>query len=175
MSDLVITKPQAALELALLQAEADSVNSSDLYVWLRERGLPDEVAIRIRELVGVTRKIGDKMVSLGKILVIKLIEFARAHPNMLIGIALGAALTALTGAIPGVGPFLAPVAATLGITLGAIAGHRMDKGVQGKDASPQGVFELTQEVIEIARSSFEMLIAVLTAFADEIQYGGAKA
>jgi len=34
MSTLTMTRPQAALELALWQVEADSMNSSDLYLWL---------------------------------------------------------------------------------------------------------------------------------------------
>lgn len=38
-------RSQAALELALWQADAESMSSSDLYIWLRERGLPPEFAI----------------------------------------------------------------------------------------------------------------------------------
>ena len=50
----IITKAQAELELALMQAESDSMASSDLYIWLRECGLSPEIAVRVKELVNVT-------------------------------------------------------------------------------------------------------------------------
>ncbi|WP_256672903.1 hypothetical protein [Pseudomonas sp. v388] len=35
----LISKAQAELELALMQAESDSMASSDLYIWLRVRSV----------------------------------------------------------------------------------------------------------------------------------------
>ena len=61
-----ISKAEAELELALMQAESDAMTSSDLYIWLRECGLPSEVAIRVRGLADVTRRIGCKVISIGK-------------------------------------------------------------------------------------------------------------
>lgn len=43
-----LTTAQANLDLVLWNAEADSIASSDLYLWLRESGLPSEVAIRLK-------------------------------------------------------------------------------------------------------------------------------
>ena len=68
MSTLTMTRPQAALELALWQVEADSMNSSDLYLWLRDCGLPPEVAIRLKDLINVTKQVAGKAISLGKVI-----------------------------------------------------------------------------------------------------------
>ena len=69
------SKAQAELELALMQAESDSMASSDLYLWLRECGLSPEIAVRLKELVNVTQRIGSKVVSIGKLIVMKLRDF----------------------------------------------------------------------------------------------------
>ncbi|PRA52567.1 hypothetical protein CQZ98_16505 [Pseudomonas sp. MYb115] len=52
----IITKAQAELELALMQAESDSLASGDIYIWLRECGLSPEIAVRLKELVSVTQR-----------------------------------------------------------------------------------------------------------------------
>lgn len=171
MKPTTMTRPQAALELALWQAEADSVSSSVLYVWLRECGMPSEIAIRLKDLIDVTTRIGDKIVSLGRVIAIKLIEFIKQHPNLAVGMALGAVISSLIAAIPFLGPILAPIAIPLGITVGAIAGHRMDKAAVGKMNSEVGVIQLTQDVIEIAREFFKLFIETLLALSSEFKFG----
>jgi uncharacterized membrane protein len=163
-----MTRPQAALELALWQAEADSMSSSDLYVWLRDCGLPPEVAIRLKDLINVTKQIAGKAISLGKVIVIKLIEFVKAHPNMAVGIALGAMLSSLITSVPFFGPLLAPVLVPLGIAVGAIAGHRFDMAAGGRMSGTIGIVEITQDLIEIARLFFQLFIDTVLALSDEV-------
>ncbi len=167
MGTTTMMLPQARLELALWQAEADMASSSDIYIRLTEKGLPSEVAIRLKELLEWAKPIGDKMISIGKIIVIKLIEFIEKHPNLATGIALGAAVSSLIAAIPFLGPILAPIALPLGITVGAIAGHRVDKAQDGKMNSGLGLIDITQDVIEIARAFFQFFIETLTAISAE--------
>lgn len=171
MNSLPLTRPQASLELAIWQAEADSVDSSELYIWLRELGLPPEVALRLKELVSFTKQIGGKLISLGKVIVIKLIEFVKQHPNLAAGVALGGIFSSLIASIPFLGPVLAPIALPLGITVGAIAGHRMDMAENGRGNSKINVVEITQEVIEIARAFFQLFIDTILALTDEIKAG----
>lgn len=163
-----MTRPQAALELALWQAEADSMSSTDLYMWLRDCGLPSEVAIRLKELISSTKQIAGKAISLGKIIVIKLIEFVKAHPNMAVGIALGAMLSSLITSIPFLGLLLAPVSVPLGIAAGAIMGHRLDMAAGGRMNGAIGIVEITQDAIEIARSFFQLFIDTVLALSDEL-------
>ena len=162
------TPAAARLELALWQAEADATSSSDLYIWLRESGLPPEIALRLRDLIGVTARIGEEAVSLGKIVALKLIDFIKAHPNMAVGIALGAAISALVAGIPLLGPLLAPIAMVLGVSIGAIAGHRLDKSDEQSVNSSIDPISLTQDVLEIARAFFELFIEMMQALGKEL-------
>ena len=155
----LISKAQAELELALMQAESDSMASSDLYLWLRECGLSPEIAVRLKELVNVTQRIGNKVVSIGKLIVMKLRDFLIAHKNLAIGTVLGAAVASLVAAIPLLGSILAPLGALLGLTI-AVSGHQSDKQPTGSGAGVS-LLELPQNLIEIARAYFDLFIETL--------------
>jgi len=145
--------------MALWQVDADSMTSSDLYAWLVDSGLPHEVTIRLHELASYTKKSGSKVLAVGKIILIKIIEFIKAHPNLAMGVALGAAVGLLVNSVPVLGSVLAPLATVLGITIGAIAGHRLDKGKEVNE----GIIGVAQDIIEIAREFFKLLIDVFNA------------
>lgn len=164
-----MTLPQARLELALWQAEADMADSSDIYIRLTEMGLPPEVAIRLKELLAIVKPIGDKVISIGKIIVARLIDFVEKHPNLATGIALGAAVSALIASIPFLGPLLAPIALVLGVAVGAFAGHRLDKAQGGAMSDDVAPFAIAQDVIEIARAFFQLLIDTLAAISAEFK------
>ena len=151
-----LSLPQANLKMALWQVDADAMSSSDLYVWLNDTGLPHEVSIRLHELATYTKKAANKVLLIGKILLIKIIEFVKAHPNLAIGAAVGVVVGILANSIPFVGPLLAPLATALGIPIGAIAGHRLDRGKEVSD----GIIGIVQEIIEIAKDFFQLLIDV---------------
>ncbi len=168
MTPKVMTTAQANLELSLLSAEAEATSSSDLYVWLRESGLPSEAAIRLKNLVDITVDAGGRLISIGKILLLKIIEFVKAHPNLAVGIALGAAIGALVSMIPFLGTFLWPVATVLGVSLCAVVGHREDKLQKGQtNKEESNLITITQDVIEIARAFFQLLIDIVTTALDE--------
>jgi hypothetical protein len=158
---MALSKAQASLNLALWQAEADSINSSELYAWLLDSGLPHEVAIRLHDLIGVTKPVGNKLFSIGKILVIKIIDFIKAHPFLVLGASLsaavGSAVAALITSIPFIGQLLAPVAMALGITItavGAVIGHRLDKCFQGVG---EDIFEIAKEFFKLVTDVFNTI------------------
>jgi ElaB/YqjD/DUF883 family membrane-anchored ribosome-binding protein len=155
----VLTPAQANLELSILSAEAESLSSSDFYAHLKGLGLPDEAAIRLKGIAEVTAEIGKRVINVGKMILMKIIEFVRAHPKMAIGIAIGAAISAMVNLIPWIGPLLAPIAALIGVTIGALAGHRLDKAASGLPQST-GPLAIGQDVIEIASAFFKLLIDV---------------
>lgn len=164
-----MSRSQAALEIALLQVEANSISSSDLYIWLRECGLPSEIAVRLKDLIGVTRRIGDKLVCVGKLIIVKLMEFIKKHPGLVVGVAVGAVLSTLIVAIPFLGPLLAPIAIPLGVTVGAVSGHRIDTGISADEGT--GLIHVTQDVIEIVQAFFQLFIETFQALTDEIKQG----
>ncbi len=161
---------QAKLELALWQANADMENSSDLYLRLTAMGLPPEVAIRLKDLIGYVKSIQGKVISMGKIILLKVLEFIELHPKLATGIALGAVLSTLVASVPFLGPILAPIALPLGITLGAIAGHRMDVAADGKLNGDSSITSVTQDLIEIVHSFFKLLIDTLIAVSAEFKH-----
>lgn len=149
---------QAHLKLALWNAEAELVKSSELYIQLQELGLPEEVVSRLHQILTHTKKAAGKIFSVGKIVLIKIIEFVKAHPFLVlsagIGAVVGVAIAGLVTSIPFLGQLLAPVAAMLGITItaiGAIVGHRLDKQFQG----------VGQDLMEIAQHFFALLADIL--------------
>jgi hypothetical protein len=152
------TPATAELELVLLSAEAESLSDTDFYAWLCERGLSSEAAIRLKSLVDLTVEAGNRTVNIGKLIAVKLIEFVKTHPNLAVGIAIGAALAALVGIVPFLGTYLAPIAAVVGASVGAVAGHRKDLVDQGIDPARQGMIAIGQDVIEIAKAFFKLLI-----------------
>jgi ElaB/YqjD/DUF883 family membrane-anchored ribosome-binding protein len=157
MATNVLTPAQANMELAILNAESESMSSSDFYAWLKDLGLPDEVAIRLKGVAEITAEIGKRVVNVGKMVLMKIIEFVKAHPNMAVGIAIGAALGALVNTVPLIGPLLAPIAMMLGVAVGALAGHRLDKAAMGQPQN-DGILAIGQDVIEIATAFFKLLI-----------------
>lgn len=158
-----LSNAQAKLKLALWDAEATSASEPEVYSWLQSLGLPEEVVTRLHELLSFTQKIGSKIVAIGKIVLLKILEFVQAHPclvaGMGIGVAIGAVLVGLVGSIPLLGPILIPIAATLGIIVtgaGAVVGHRLDKQI-GRDVS------------EVIQEFFGLLIDVFnTLFPDVV-------
>ncbi|MBD2014735.1 DUF2273 domain-containing protein [Microcoleus sp. FACHB-53] len=159
MTGQIVSTAQANLKMALWQVDADSMSSSELYAWLVDSGLPHEVTIRLHELASYTKKSGNKVLAVGKIILLKIIEFIKAHPNLAMGVALGAAVGLLVNSVPVLGSVLAPLATVLGITIGAIAGHRLDKGKEVNE----GIIGVAQDIIEIARDFFKLFIDIFNA------------
>lgn len=166
-----LLKSQALLDLRLYQAEADMVSGPDIYIWLTECGLPAEVAVRLKELMSVTRKVGEKVISIGKIIALRLIDFIKAHQHLAVGVALGAAAASLAASIPGIGALLAPILLPLGIVVGAVAGHRVDKAAAGgREINGTGIIGVAQDLIEIARKFFHLLIDTFRAVSADLAF-----
>ncbi len=157
MTGQALSLAGANLKMSLWQVDADVMSSSELYVWLNETGLPHEVTIRLHELATYTKKAGNQVIHVGKIILIKIIEFVKAHPHLALGVAMGAAVGYLVNSIPFVGQILAPLATALGIVIFGIAGHRLDKRSQGKEVQ-SGILGVAEDVIEIA-AAFLKLVA----------------
>ena len=157
-----LSAPQANLKLALWNAQSQATSSTDLYVKLQSFGLPEEVTSRLHELIEVTKKVAGKAFAIGKIVVIKIIEFIKAHPFLVTGASIAAAISIVIGglvaSVPILGQMLAPVVTTLGISLtvtGAIVGHKVDSYLNGMGQSVQE-FNMEQTVHDF----FEELMAV---------------
>ncbi|HEY9625516.1 MAG TPA: hypothetical protein V6C78_34670 [Crinalium sp.] len=166
MENREISLAQANLKLALWHAEAESVKSSDVYAQIQELGLPEEVVSRLHELLTFTKKVAGKIFVVGKIILLKILEFVKAHPFLVIGSSIGAvvgtAIASLIISVPFLGPLLAPVALLLKVSItgiGAVVGHRLDKQFQG----------VGDDLIEVSQLFFALLSRILnTVFPNTI-------
>jgi len=162
-----ISPAAANLELTILNAYTESWSSSDFYVWLDSTGLPPEVSIRLKDIIDKTKEIGGRVINVGKIILIKIIEFVKAHPNLVIGIAIGAAIGSLAHLIPLLGNFLAAITVPLCAVIGGLAGHRIDKR-EGQVASTNELLSaIPQDIIEIAQAFFKLLADIFNAVLDK--------
>ena len=157
MNNQSLSTGQANFKLALWNAEADSTKSSEVYAQLQELGLPEEFTSRLHELITFTKKVAGKVFAVGKIVLLKILEFVKAHPFLVvgagIGAVIGAAIVGLITSIPFLGQVLVPVAAALGITvtvMGAVVGHRLDKQFQ----------DVGEDVAEIVQHFFSLFADV---------------
>ena len=167
MSAKVLTPTQANLELLLLSSEAEAFSTGDIYAWLTDIGLPNEVAIRLNDFAEITADVGKRVIHVGKLILIKMMAFVKAHPKLAVGITIGAAIGSLVNAIPWIGPFLAPIATMLGIAIGALAGHRLDKSAAAQ-AQNDSRIAIAQDFIEIANDFFNLLIDVFKLTMSEV-------
>lgn len=123
-----LTSAQANLELALLDARTRSYSKTDAFTQYTNAGLPPEIVFRLEGLWETTRRIGGKIVHIGRILVFEIARFIKENPNLAVGVALGAAVGTLSNLVPFIGQLLAPLAVAVGAFIGGIAGARLDRG-----------------------------------------------
>jgi len=152
----------AQTDLMVLQAQTKGQQWLDAVVTFTNKGVPPEVITRLQELWEVTKTIGEQVFEIGKIIVIKLIDFIIANPSLAIGLALGAAIGSLTSMIPFIGPIIAPLATAIGAFFGAVAGHRLDKIAKGEldSFNSSNIFA---DAITIAKEFWKSIVEIFQA------------
>lgn len=163
MTTLPMTSTEAKLELMILNTDANALDWTDLATLLHRRGAPLELVTRMQELWEKTKVIAGKVVNIGRVIVMKIWEFIKANPHMVLGAVLGAALGALVNLVPFIGPLLAPVAMTIGITLGVLEGHRIDKIAEGQNVN----YSIFGDLITAAKRLFQLIADIFMALRDE--------
>ena len=155
MDNQNLSSAQANLKLTLWNVKAEVIKSSEVYAQLQELGLPEEVVSRLHELITFTKKVAGKVFAVGKIVLLKILEFVKAHPFLVlgagIGAVIGAAILGLITSIPFLGQLLAPVAVVLGITVtatGVVVGHKLDKQFQ----------DVSENIAEVVQLFFSFLV-----------------
>ena len=142
----------ALLELSLINAETSDASFDDVTIEALKRGVPSEIVTRLSEIWEQAVVIGGELVSVGKIIVRKILDFLSANPNIAIGAALGACATMIVASVPLIGPMLAPLTASLFMLYGAGVGAAAKNG--NYSVSP------VVAVYELAQKFFELLISI---------------
>lgn len=144
----VLTVEQAMIELSIVDAETREQTFDEFVVRGVASGIPVEVLTRMKELWEQTKEIGGELIHVGKIIVLKIIEFLKAHPKLTASLAIGAVVYLLSNAVPVIGPWLAPLLAAL-----------TSVGVLISSAS-------LDEAIKMAKGFFQLLIDVFNTLAE---------
>ncbi|MBV5308640.1 hypothetical protein [Chromatium okenii] len=158
-----ITSTEAKLELMILNSQTNQLDWVDMATLLHSRGAPLELVTRMEDLWEKTKVIAGKVVNIGRVIIMKIWEFIKANPHMVIGAILGAAFGALVGLIPWIGPLLAPIAMTIGITIGMLNGHRLDKIAEGQHVQ----YSLIEDLITVAKRFFHLIADIFLALRNE--------
>lgn len=145
------------LEVAMAKVEElertyKNVDRSKMRAWLLKKGLPIEVVTRLDDLWDDTKVIAGRVITVGKIIFCRILEFIKTYPHAAIGALIGAAVGALMNGVPLLGPWLAPVSTSLGAVIGAVGGAQLDTG-KGD----------LQSVIIVAKDFFMMVIDIFNA------------
>lgn len=171
----ILSKAQAILKFELWHAAAESIRSSEIYSKLQELRLPTEVIDALYSLIDKTKEIGGRVFNIGKIVLLKVIDFVKSHPFLSLGVVsgifvghnillVGHAITGLISHIPFLGSLLAPISAKITTILGAIPsvvgamlGHRLDKKIP----------DIGQNAHEILKAFFSLLIEVFNTIVED--------
>lgn len=156
--------PKARRQLAAWQAEADTMHRDDLCLCLRELKLPPEIATGLETLADVAQPLGGRMVSIGKVTVLRLVEFVEAHRGIAIGSLLGAAVATMASAsIPVLGALMAPLVVPIALAIGAAGSPRRNEATDtaptpaaDMDAAPR-----VHDLVETAHDFFRPFVEVI--------------
>jgi Zn-dependent protease len=166
-------KVKAEFELLGMQAKAAKLEELEFVTLFTNLGLPQEVITRLQALFYEVKVIAGQTINIGKIILMKLMEFVKENQNMAIGLAIGIGISvlasALAAAVPLFGSFLAGIAFTItaliAIPLGALRGHRLDKVLNGEITGDS----LIEDMITIAKKFWALLVDIFSAVKDSLE------
>jgi hypothetical protein len=125
---------EAITKLLALQTETKGWDKVDMMTYFTKEGVPLEITTRMNYLWDFKTEFSDNVVNIGKIIVMKLLEFIENNPYMTIGIAIGIGLGSLAAMIhiPFIGHIVMPIIAAIPPIYFGLKGNRMDKIMRGE-------------------------------------------
>ena len=136
----------AVKDLLIEEIRALKQTKNDVFEYFMKNNVSKTTIEYITKLWDYKKDIAGSMVSIGKIIVMKIIDFIKANPNIAFGTAMGAIAGVMIGSFVGFLPFIGQILTTLSISgailIGAMAGDRIDRANQGEyiDESMLAIF-----------------------------------
>jgi hypothetical protein len=159
---IVLTVPQK-MALMTMESKAKQITALDIFNELTSKGLSQEAITALKEISLKTAKdIAGKTIEIGKIILMKIMDFIKENPGLSIGMAIGGAIGALAIFIPFIGAFIAPMSIALGVAIGGAIGNQMQNTKEGK-LSSGGVAGEIENAIDIAKKFFNLLKEIFMA------------
>lgn len=158
---------QGKMELLVLQAKAEQINEADFIADLVNKGLGADIIARLQILLSKMVYIGDQIIHIGKIILMKLWEFIKENPHMVIGFAIGVGLTGLSSMLIASVPFfgsvlsalITPIVALIVIPIGTLVGHRLDKRANNEITGDS----LLEDLITISKKFWQLFTDILSS------------
>jgi hypothetical protein len=156
------------MALMSMESKAKQKTSLDLFREFSEMGFSDEVISGLKAVAQKTAiDISGKVIEVGKIVIIKVIEFVKKNKEIAKGMAIGAIIGAMSAFIPFIGPLLAPLLTQVGILAGAVIGDHL-KGVKSLDEGLDRLDEFVDAPIKSAIKSAMSIAKEFVALLKEI-------
>ncbi|MCG6898162.1 MAG: hypothetical protein LJE60_13810 [Thiocapsa sp.] len=152
-------RDKAVFQAMALQAEAARLDRVETMAYFSITGVPLEVITRLDSLWDKTIEVAETTLDIGKIVLLKLIQFIKANPHAGIGLLIGLALGMLINAVPYVGPIIAPVAAVALTVVSTLSGHRLDTALRG-DYTGDGLIE---DLITITKQFWTLIWDIMNS------------
>ena len=105
-------------------------------------------------------KVGGKIISIGKIILLKIIDFIKENTTMAIGMALGGCLGFLLSGIHVLGPWLIPILAIVG---GVIGLQKEEPNTRDPKTDVQAIFNLLGDSLEVIKKSLQLIVDIFKA------------
>ena len=173
-------KNLATIELMAMHTKACKLDDTDIFTFLLNKGLPKEIVIRLQKLWKATMKVGAKVIQIGRVIIMKLIEFIRENPTMVIGLVIGAFLGTYVemshvALLPDALIDLLNAISFYALTfIGMISGNMKDNSE--KSGTPndsknmiQGVLALVGDLVGIIKDFLKATIEIILAIKEDIK------
>ena len=140
-----ITTSDARMELAVLNAHTGEYSKAGILAQLKKKGLTDEELTIAEEIWEHNEIIAGQTFSVGKIILVEVLNFSRANPKLPVAVLVGAAIATLSSMAPCLQRILAPMQST----------------------APGN----SKEIVALAEHFFALLAAIFNVLEDELARG----
>lgn len=172
----------AKIELMALQTKVSKYDDTDMFTHFINNGVPEKIILLLQKLWKYTVKLGEKVIEIGKIIFIKLLEFIKENPNLTLGLVLGAFFGTFAGfseewvffdSLRVIFNEISFYALTL---LGIVSGSMQDKAEKNGNGQIkvhnelQGFFAVSGEIIGSIKKFLEKLIDIISSLMESFKY-----
>lgn len=146
----------ARIDLINEDALVRKVDKIEYFTFLNNSGIPKGVITRLEAIWDYSKKLGRKIIHIGRIIISKIVQFIFAHQNTFIGIAIAIALRVLLSSIPWLNVIIDPVLKLLGLYL-AGKGMQIDYGtdsmIDAVYSFARDLWKTLAEILKILRNN----------------------
>ncbi|MEA3522262.1 MAG: hypothetical protein U9R50_04755 [Campylobacterota bacterium] len=157
MAEAIVLTMDQKMALMSMESKAKQKTALDIFNEFTKMGLSQEVVSALKEIsIKTAKDIAGKTIEIGKIIVMKIIDFIKENPGLAIGAAIGGAIGALSFFIPFIGAFVGPIGTYLGAGIGGLIGNKIQNTHEGK-LNSGGLAGEIENAMNIAKKFFNLL------------------